>query len=112
MGGGLNEQFRGVLSLCDEGYSFVDGKANYGVSMEPCMTHFRTLFKVFQLQKDPLTWSDKNLRESEVFSSMIRVKFKRVKDLKEGESEQKKKKTRKLHLWQGLGTLKSALSWG
>lgn len=112
MGGGLNEQFRGVLSLCDEGYSFVDGKANYRVSMEPCMTHFRTLFKVFQLQKDPLTCSDKNLRESEVFSSMIRVKFKRVKDLKEGESEQKKKKTRKLHLWQGLGTLKSALSWG
>lgn len=51
MGGGLNEQVRGVLSLCDEYYSFVDGKANYEVSMEPCMTHFRTLFKVFQLQK-------------------------------------------------------------
>ena len=92
MGGGLNEQFRGVLSLFDECYSFLDGKANYRVSREPCVSHFRTLFKVFQLPKDPLTCSDKNLHESKVFSSMIRVKFKRVKDLKEGVSLKKKKK--------------------
>ena len=110
MGGGLNEQFRGVLSLFDECYSFLDGKANYRVSREPCVSHFRTLFKVFQLPKDPLTCSDKNLHESKVFSSMIRVKFKRVKDLKEGVSLKKKKK-RKWHLWQGLEKLKSSVSW-
>ena len=109
MGGGLNEQFRGVLSLFDECYSFLDGKANYRVSREPCMSHFRTLFKVLQLQKDPLTYSDKNCHESKVFRSMIRVKFKRVKDLKEGESELKKKK-RKRHLWQGLLLLLSRFS--
>ena len=92
MGGGLNEQFRGVLSLFDECYSFLDGKTNYRVSREPCMSHSRTLFNVFQLPNDPLTCSDKNLHESKVFSSMIRVKFKRVKDLKEGVSLKKKKK--------------------